>query len=111
MHNVLTPPCPTQRRGQGPASGTWDSWSFVNNPGGEAAGQGSSTGLGGPLRVPCRVRGLGRSDAGVLRHACVSPVGSPLSPSPTEGTRRHRHSPVHHPALLAHSFQSRSVRT
>lgn len=79
---------------QGLSSRAWDSGSFTNHPGGEAAGRAYSTGLGRPLRVRCRVRGLGRSDAGALRHACVSLWAQP-SAHPTEGARRHRHSPVH----------------
>lgn len=80
--------------GQGLSSGAWDSWSFTNHAGGEAAGRASSTGLGRPLRVHCRVQGLGRSDAGMLRHACVSLWAQP-SAQPHEGACRHQHSPVH----------------
>lgn len=59
---------------------------------------------GQTLRVPCRVRSLGRSDAGALTMVCVCPVGSALSPSPVEGTRWHQHSSVHHLASLTRSF-------
>lgn len=88
--------------GQGLSSGAWDSWSFTNHPGGEAAGRASSPGLGRPLRARCRVRGLGRSEAGAPRHAHASlwaqPSAQPHGGGPPASTQ-----PCAHRAPLARS--------